>query len=1016
MARFRALLRAISLCSSLKRIVPEAGRLGIGFALVAALSLVFALVAQAQTDSGESGVPRLTIARSHASVVKGEEATFTITASSAPSADLEVYVQVQATVRERSLYQSQVIVVSMAAGERTIEFIAETGGSEVGEGTLTLDVSILGGSGYRLGDTPVAGVRVTDPPPAAGTRQGVPAAPSGFTASAVAEDSIAVSWTGVAGVSRYRLEEHVGSVRVDLWRVVGGQGSIAQTSATVAGLRSGTQYQYRVRAYNAAGWGVPSASASATTQGVRGQTTDLVGVRAAPDPPTGFSASAPNHFTIKASWNASTGANCYRFGVWIHTIGYPAGWHYKNTTKTSYTWTGGIDRGTTYDIRVAAATVDDCPPDETIPAEWSADSWLKVTTPRPDPPAPSGFSGSATGTHSISASWDRVVGASKYEFGIKTGTPGSWSKPKEVLSPATSTTWSTGLAPNTTYEIRVRAHGDRHWLAFVWGPYSEAEVTTDTSTPPPQPTQPPPTATPTPVRLAAPDGVTIIPLPQRKARLKWDAVTDADTYVVEAREKQAGASWVDVTSDGVLDSANATYDFSLDDIVINKGLAHDPYAYQFRIKAQDSANAVAESAFSAPVTVIDTPITRADGNSPAGGQATLRYTPLETVLNDASYARGSYSFRYRRLGNSGGRHTSLNWKPDNPVDARTTSDNPITGLTLYEVYAIQLRYEKPGKERVYAARDVYVWPSNRAAGNGERVATFPLNYPLTRTASGTYEFRYRICEDTFAGLNNSQSDWIAHINHAFMQWQLATGGLVRMVEEAGPCADYSPFVTHVVNQITPMLPAMPTPADRDRIAGQVTAMVGVFRTIGLIDLVNFERHTLAQPIQDDISRNEVIMVNDTDLAIDITTTNVLTEFSKDLGFAQCDGGCAHRSDNNGGSTTDIFLKRKTHDQKPDGTRRILINLTGVDKVVFNTCPNTTNNYNYPYSSLVHEAGHALGIRAAFEMAADPDFQGHPSIADSIMNYNQKLMLVNEKDCSPHPLDIMAIYAIYQTGP
>ncbi len=83
---------------------------------------------------------------------------------------------------------------------------------------------------------------------------------------------------------------------------------------------------------------------------------------------------------------------------------------------------------------------------------------------------------------------------------------------------------------------------------------------------------------------------------------------------------------------------------------------------------------------------------------------------------------------------------------------------------------------------------------------------------------------------------------------------------------------------------------------------------------------------------------------------------------------------------------------------------------------FNPSLNMADPYNVPNSTLVHEAGHALGIRAASENAADPDFQDHPSIADSIMNYNQKLMLFDEKDCSPHPLDIMAIYAIYQTGP
>ena len=90
--------------------IAEVGRLarrpGIGFGLVVVLSLVFAVVAEAQTKEGGSG-PTLTIASSHATLVKGEEVTFTITADSAPTTDILVYVQVQVTVREQSYVSKQ---------------------------------------------------------------------------------------------------------------------------------------------------------------------------------------------------------------------------------------------------------------------------------------------------------------------------------------------------------------------------------------------------------------------------------------------------------------------------------------------------------------------------------------------------------------------------------------------------------------------------------------------------------------------------------------------------------------------------------------------------------------------------------------------------------------------------------------------------------------------------------------------------------------------------------------------
>ncbi len=69
-----------------------------------------------------------------------------------------------------------------------------------------------------------------------------------------------------------------------------------------------------------------------------------------------------------------------------------------------------------------------------------------------------------------------------------------------------------------------------------------------------------------------------------------------------------------------------------------------------------------------------------------------------------------------------------------------------TGITGYAV-AYQLRYEvSVGAKTVkaFAGRDVFVWPSLRPAGGGERVATFPLNYPLKNKT-----YAYYICNDTF---------------------------------------------------------------------------------------------------------------------------------------------------------------------------------------------------------------------------------------------------------------------------
>ena len=135
-----------------------------------------------------------------------------------------------------------------------------------------------------------------------------------------------------------------------------------------------------------------------------------------------------------------------------------------------------------------------------------------------------------------------------------------------------------------------------------------------------------------------------------------------------------------------------------------------------------------------------------------------------------------------------------------------------------------------------------------------------------------------------------------------------------------------------------------------------------------------------------------------------------------------------------GHTVDILINQQivesgTRTTDVPGSYRLYSN----DDVKFNVCrqPTTGNKDLRNYELMVHEAGHALGLsgfswaaiavekiysQAAYEMA-------HPTILDSVMNYNPNIQegvrhparetLYSEPDCSPHPFDIMVIYALYQ---
>ena len=113
------------------------------------------------------------------------------------------------------------------------------------------------------------------------------------------------------------------------------------------------------------------------------------------------------------------------------------------------------------------------------------------------------------------------------------------------------------------------------------------------------------------------------------------------------------------------------------------------------------------------------------------------------------------------------------------------------------------------------------------------------------------------------------------------------------------------------------------------------------------------------------------------------------------------------------STTDISGKQSYHDRIPDSMNlgrnipRMLIDLTGVNRIDFNTCPNTNDNYNIPYSSLVHEAGHALGIGFGNDGMDQEAHHSNENIKSAIMSYGDDV-----PKCSLHPTsNIMAIYAM-----
>lgn len=95
---------------------------------------------------------------------------------------------------------------------------------------------------------------------------------------------------------------------------------------------------------------------------------------------------------------------------------------------------------------------------------------------------------------------------------------------------------------------------------------------------------------------------------------------------------------------------------------------------------------------------------------------------------------------------------------------------------------------------------------------------------------------------------------------------------------------------------------------------------------------------------------------------------------------------------------DIFIRRSQFQ-----TENPLL-LPGAD-ARFNICASAADGDSTAYKSFVHEVGHALGIGGSGAEKGGHSF----SDLSSVVNY-----FFDEPDCAPHPGDIMALYALYQT--
>ncbi len=407
--------------------------------------------------------------------------------------------------------------------------------------------------------------------------------------------------------------------------------------------------------------------------------------------------------------------------------------------------------------------------------------------------------------------------------------------------------------------------------------------------------------------------------------------------------------------------------------IISFRLAFEPEDSQYG-KSRDKTM----SGSSEAVIVIDNPIYSANGQVGAG-MATIKWrdpsaAPLSLPVPAA--AGGTYTVRHRKLF---GDHTFRSWRPRqygpaSSVDV-TDLEHAIGGLDPGGIYGIQLHYDTSAGT-VFSARDAYVWASSGFPEGGSRVGTYQFFGHWEQARYG-----YTICSATFIPNNG---DWPKLIAHAFEQWEEAIPHQVRVTRKYEGCMTGEGAI------------------DNDNPMSVITALYNESNEVYMVDTREWPPH---YPI--------LVLIHN-------RLFHCITGAPGFSGAGACvisprytDGSKEPSKALEEGSVDVLVNVRRS----PTLDGKLTLDMPGNDQVFnredvyFNTCKGGTAFRNYEL--MVHEAGHALGLSNFYYPSPWSYDVSHPTIPDAVMN-NDKETGVREPDCSPHPFDVMAIEALYQS--
>jgi large repetitive protein len=264
----------------------------------------------------------------------------------------------------------------------------------------------------------------------------IPAEPVLNPVSTFSSSAFTATWGLVTGASGYKIDVSTVSnfaSYVPNWHDVD-LGNVTSKSVNTD-LLAGTNYYFRIRAYNTTGASDNSGVISITT---------------APAALNATAATSPHINDLTANWDAGTGVDGYLLDVSTvsNFLSFVSGFNNKDVGNTTNYIVTGLSGGTTYYYRVRSYT-----------GGRTSDN-SNVITALTIPSAATATTASSIVEGSFSANWNSVTGASGYYLDVSTNSGfstfvGTFNN-KNVLN--VSTFLINGLSANSTYYFRIRAY------------------------------------------------------------------------------------------------------------------------------------------------------------------------------------------------------------------------------------------------------------------------------------------------------------------------------------------------------------------------------------------------------------------------------------------------------------------------------------------------------------------------------------------------------------------------------